>query len=310
MKNKILTFLCVIALLVLGAISKLLPLKCADLANTQFTFRDNTYYFLGLDKIDIDALGGQDWTIANIYINNSVLFGEDVIITCTAKRTYDIQNNNNQYINVDNAVQLYLITFEIKNDSGQIYDTHTYSIDYEQGDFIQKHFILIYNYVDIINPGTNKIYVGYGDLTGDYSKFVDSINLNDIELQYYKTTQPYIELQLNNYNYMFNDYCEVQGYYQGDSPTLTEIRTALIDRINYFYENGPFYGKYFSAYQRGYDLGKLNPITRDWISTIFDKITAFLNIQILPNLTFGTLLAIPLVLCLLKLVLFIWRNEG
>lgn len=302
MKKKIFNILVVFSVLVISIFHTPIKTKCADLDATLFNFNDNTYYLFGLDKIDTDALQGGWWNVATVTIKNTQQWG-DVLIYIDIKRDYSF---------TPSSVPFYTIQISVRDltDLSNIYDTYTFEIDHENEDSIIKHFILLYNYVDIVNVGTNRFYFSFGMVSDGYINFIDNINF-DYELQYNKQgSTPYLQLRQNKYNYMLNDYCEVEGYYQGDSPTLAEIREALKNRINYFFENGVFYGKYYAVFQQGYNQGQLNPITADWFETLFSRIQLFLNLQILPNITFGTLLSIPVVLGLLRLVLFIWRNEG
>lgn len=289
MKNKILTFLCIIAFLVLGAINKLIPVKCADnIQDTYMQYQYNTYYVFGLDRIDADAIQGHQWKIAKVFIPNSQQWG-DFYLTA-----YLISEGSNAYtINIESSSDI----------SGlNVIENYTFSVSGYNEDSVRQHVLVIYN--QFFTNSLQCMYISVVNCSQNYNNFIDQIyTYNTYSYQYNGSiTNP--QINFSQYNYLFNDYMET------DELNVYDVLEDLTERINYFYVNSPYYGKLIEVYRDGVSVGQATPITRDWISTIFDKITTFLNIQILPNLTFGTLLAIPLVLCLVKLVLFIWRNEG
>lgn len=66
-------------------------------------------------------------------------------------------------------------------------------------------------------------------------------------------------------------------------------------------------------YNNGYDIGYNKGIneqisTQNWWSSLWNGVDAFLSVELLPNLTFGLLFAVPLVFGVLHLILFIWRS--
>lgn len=79
------------------------------------------------------------------------------------------------------------------------------------------------------------------------------------------------------------------------------------------YMNNPLYLSAVNYYNNGYDAGfnegvNTNLATPNWWTSLFNGIDSFLSIELLPNLTLGILVAIPLVFGLLRLILFFWRS--
>ena len=293
MKNKVMTFLCIVAFLVLGAIRTLIPVKCANMERTSFNLNTGDYYVFGLDRLQADAHEGTKQQICVVSCPDTRQYG-DIIIIATLVCNWDAQ------------VLAYRYTVEISiymTDWATLLETFTYEVnDYNQPrDTVRQNVIIVYNqYVGGSEYG-GRIIISLAQTSNNYNNFIDTINIADTYYDPYQIGQCYI--YCGKYNYLFNDYLDERDQ------RINETLQALTSRINYFYDNSPYMGKLVQVYRYGVSMGQASPITRDWIATIFDKVTAFLNVQILPNLTFGTLLAIPLVLGVLRLVLFIWRRN-
>lgn len=161
----------------------------------------------------------------------------------------------------------------------------------------------LYDYVDVVgeikfNSSNNHHYLSF-DIY-----FFDNENIT-----YTAHTEPIDFRYINNHNFLNSD-----GNENFDSNTLQLFGSSDYDfnlfNDRYYNPRDSFENFYDSGYENGYDSGYqdgFNQVGLDnWLVSLFGGMGALLNIQILPNLTIGSIimifLAIPLTYAIIKLM--------
>lgn len=109
-------------------------------------------------------------------------------------------------------------------------------------------------------------------------------------------------------------------YGEGREPDLQTCNEIFSKTAVYGYTTGSeanvgYYNGYSQGYYEGIEVGKNIQATSQltstgWISSIFEGISAFLNIQILPNVTIGMIVGIPFIITLAYFVIRAFRGGG
>lgn len=153
---------------------------------------------------------------------------------------------------------------------------------------------------------TPRYYVKLSNLTNRY-----------VLIRNNKTTAQY-----NGTRFHINIIDLTEMYGTGNEPLLSDCRNIFgIDYLPYAplsdkililstyttaYQTG-----YLTGFNEGYDQGIAENITStSWVENVFNAISSFLNIEILPNATIGLIVGIPFLISLTWFVIKTWRGGG
>lgn len=95
------------------------------------------------------------------------------------------------------------------------------------------------------------------------------------------------------------------GYNDARQDVEEEIQEAFGEGLSQGYGDG-----YTTGYGEGYDQGAIEGVDSSWLINLFGAIDAFFAIHLFPNLTFGTIFAIPFVLSIAWVIIRILRGGG
>ena len=99
------------------------------------------------------------------------------------------------------------------------------------------------------------------------------------------------------------------GYTAGYNDAMQDVEEALqeawADGLEQGYQDG-----YTTGYGEGYDQGAIEGVDSSWLINLFGTIDTFFSIHLFPNLTIGTLFAIPFVLSIAWVIIRILRGGG
>lgn len=95
------------------------------------------------------------------------------------------------------------------------------------------------------------------------------------------------------------------GYNDARQGVEEEIQEAWGDGLEQGYQDG-----YTTGYGEGYDQGAIEGVDSSWLINLFGTIDTFFSIHLFPNLTIGTLFAIPFVLSIAWVIIRILRGGG
>lgn len=93
-------------------------------------------------------------------------------------------------------------------------------------------------------------------------------------------------------------------YYTGDA--IDGVFSAMDQIFSY----SPYKIIAQNNYNYAANLNLNNTIQANWITSILNVISSILAIQILPGVSIGVIVGIPLIFGLLKIILAMWRNNG
>lgn len=95
------------------------------------------------------------------------------------------------------------------------------------------------------------------------------------------------------------------GYNDARQDVEVELQEAWADGLEQGYQDG-----YTTGYGEGYDQGAIEGVDTSWLINLFGTIDTFFSIHLFPNLTIGTLFAIPFVLSIAWVIIRILRGGG
>lgn len=95
------------------------------------------------------------------------------------------------------------------------------------------------------------------------------------------------------------------GYNDARANVGEEIQEAYGDGLEQGFQDG-----YTDGYGEGYDQGAIDGVDTSWLINLFSTVDTFFAIHLLPNLTIGTLFAIPFVLSIAWVIIRILRGGG
>lgn len=95
------------------------------------------------------------------------------------------------------------------------------------------------------------------------------------------------------------------GYNDARQDVEEEIQEAFGEGLSQGYGDG-----YTTGYGEGYDQGAIEGVDSSWLINLFGAIDSFFAIHLFPNLTFGTIFAIPFVLSIAWVIIRILRGGG
>lgn len=147
--------------------------------------------------------------------------------------------------------------------------------------------------LSVFNMLASDYYNGDFQLVGNYT-FSYGSNQAIINIDYDSTLETFRDFSYNVKN--LKAYLLYNGFQEGYS--------ALGNLLEAYETRG-----YNSGYNLGYNRGvNENLANQNWWVDLWNGVDAFLNVELLPNLTFGLLFSVPLVFGVLHLILFIWRS--
>jgi hypothetical protein len=158
----------------------------------------------------------------------------------------------------------------------------------------------------------------------DYKAYRFSYNYPNITsqkpLQIILLTSGHLSFDNNeivNYNVVFPYYPTFQTYYdegkdEGYSDGVNDRNAYWEDYIQETYESstGSGYQRIFEdGRQAGFTQGQDSLNTMEWFETTASGVSSILQLKLLPSITIGALIFIPLMFFILKGVLWIWRRN-
>lgn len=155
-------------------------------------------------------------------------------------------------------------------------------------------YIYNFNYLSVPNRIWTSLSVYSAELQGESTTFSNS------RFPYYPTYDQYIDIGYD------------RGYDDGEDDATIARDTYWEQYIDDEYINpqGPGYQL---IYQRGRDdgfsAGQQSLDTMSWFQTITSGVSNIFSLQLLPSITIGALIFIPLMFMILSGVLWIWRKK-
>lgn len=154
-------------------------------------------------------------------------------------------------------------------------------------------YIYNYQYPNITNAKPILFYI----ITDNVIGFDNGVKVSyDLFIPYYPTFKTYFEegkqegitIGENNMTHYWRD-----EYFAPDGDGYTQI-----------YGEGEAYG-----YGKGYREGQNDIDTTDWVQMVATDVGSILDIKLMPFITIGGLIFIPLMFLILSAVLWIWRRK-
>lgn len=290
--------------------------------------------------IDFDTFNSHDWKVFNYQTSS---FMQNIDIDCVEIDTfYNFLDSDNRYIifNIREYQQAYLApiptiwNISIVDMSGGVipYNLNgNYISSYTNNSYKNKNYIETLlnslNTIQLTLQLNNEIYFenGFdsGSAFGYDMGYQEGYDIGVID----GTTDGQLQIWQNGYDKGVIDGIklgEASGFdtgfiegvsaaYEGGFEGFSYSELSLLtDETSYTYYAGIYASdsaKYDAAYEAGRNYERANPVMFTWITGLFSAMGAFLGIAILPGITIGLIVSIPLLFGLVMFFIKLFRGS-
>jgi hypothetical protein len=245
------------------------------------------------NKISAAEIGGYEVIIPNYAYSSSASGGGAITFT-----------NIKFLLSYDSRFDTYLINKLTFNDN---YNGKINSYSFDCSIFLSQQAILDAEYFGLKIVSSSTRYIFYAVLYAENYDVLSNHFISDSVLSSNQITGSVsIGMQPFKYVDVFNKYTELQKYYNDG---FKNGQNQILDNPNEFnlYTNS----QYIENYNKGMaDMSSQQYTLTSLMSSIFGGFSVFLGAELLPGVTFGALIAVPLVLGIIYFIIGATRTFG